>query len=73
MIRITGGILMIQKSSELMKKVLKVLGLIYYFIEKLNKFIMRVSLLSYKMPELDGPNHGVFSKVPRHEKTFDKR
>jgi hypothetical protein len=34
---------------------------------------MRVSLLSYKMPELEGPNYGVFSKVPRHEKTFDKR
>jgi hypothetical protein len=34
---------------------------------------MRVSLLSYKMPEVSGTEHGVFSKIPRHEKTHDKR
>lgn len=34
---------------------------------------MRVSLLSYKMPELSGTENGVFSKIPRHEKTHDKR
>ena len=34
---------------------------------------MRVSLLSYKMPELKGTQQGVFSKIPRHESTDDKR
>jgi hypothetical protein len=34
---------------------------------------MRVSLLSYKMPKLEGSEYGAFSKIPRHEKTFDKR
>jgi hypothetical protein len=28
---------------------------------------MRVSLLSYKMPEVGGTQHGVFSKIPRHD------
>ena len=27
---------------------------------------MRFSLLSYKMPELGGPNHGCFAKLPKH-------
>lgn len=34
---------------------------------------MRVSLLSYRMPEVDGSTNGVFSKIPRHEPTYDKR
>jgi hypothetical protein len=34
---------------------------------------MRVSLLSYKMPELKGTQTGVFSKIPRHEATHDQR
>lgn len=34
---------------------------------------MRVSLLSYKMPEVSGTQTGVFSKIPRHEPTHDKR
>ena len=27
---------------------------------------MRFSLLSYRMPELNGPNHGCFAKLPKH-------
>ena len=27
---------------------------------------MRFSLLSYKMPELGGPDHGCFAKLPKH-------
>ena len=27
---------------------------------------MRFSLLSYKMPELGGPNYGTFAKLPKH-------
>ena len=27
---------------------------------------MRFSLLSYRMPELGGPNHGCFAKLPKH-------
>jgi hypothetical protein len=34
---------------------------------------MRVSLLSYNMPELKGTQTGVFSKIPRHELTHDQR
>jgi len=34
---------------------------------------MRVSLLSYKMPEVKGTDTGVFSKIPRHHATHDKR
>lgn len=34
---------------------------------------MRVSLLSYNMPELKGTQTGVFSKIPRHEVTHDQR
>ncbi len=34
---------------------------------------MRISLLSYKMPEINGPEHGVFSKIPRHHPDHNKR
>lgn len=34
---------------------------------------MRVSVLSYKMPELSGTKYGVFSKLPRHDQLHDKR
>lgn len=34
---------------------------------------MRVSLLSYKMPELSGPYNGCFGKVPRHDESQDRR
>lgn len=34
---------------------------------------MRVSLLSYKMPELSGTTTGCFAKVPRHDENQDKR
>ena len=34
---------------------------------------MRVSLLSYNMPELKGTQTGVFSKIPRHQVTHDQR
>lgn len=34
---------------------------------------MRKSVLSYKMPELGGPTSGIFSKIPHHELSHDKR
>lgn len=34
---------------------------------------MRVSLLSYKMPELGGNKTGMFAKLPRHDENHDKR
>ena len=34
---------------------------------------MRVSMLSYKMPELNGPNYGCFSKLPRHPPSEGQR
>lgn len=34
---------------------------------------MRISLLSYQMPELGGQTSGVFSKIPRHDSNHDKR
>ncbi len=34
---------------------------------------MRVSLLSYKMPEVGGTQYGVFSKIPRHDLNEYKR
>ena len=33
---------------------------------------MRFSLLSYKMPELGGPNHGCFAKLPKHSPDVGK-
>jgi len=33
---------------------------------------MRFSLLSYKMPELGGPNHGCFGKLPKHPPSVGK-
>lgn len=34
---------------------------------------MRVSLLGYKMPEMNGPEQGVFSKIPRHDQNYNRR
>lgn len=34
---------------------------------------MKVSLLSYKYPLLDGPKTGVFAKIPVHDKTVNER
>ena len=34
---------------------------------------MKVSLLSYKYPELDGAKTGVFSKIPQHGKNWNER
>lgn len=34
---------------------------------------MKVSLLSYKHPEIKGPKTGVFSKIPHHSEDYDKR
>jgi hypothetical protein len=34
---------------------------------------MRVSLLSYKMPELEENKTGVFAKIPRHNPDYNKR
>ena len=33
---------------------------------------MRFSLLSYKMPELGGPNYGCFAKLPKHPPSVGK-
>ena len=33
---------------------------------------MRFSLLSYRMPELGGPNHGCFAKLPKHPPSVGK-
>lgn len=34
---------------------------------------MKVSLLSYKHPEIKGPRTGVFAKIPHHLETYEKR
>jgi hypothetical protein len=34
---------------------------------------MRVSMLSYKMPELNGPKYGCFAKLPRHPPSEGQR
>lgn len=31
---------------------------------------MKVSLLSYKYPELSGAKHGVFAKIPHHRPDY---
>lgn len=34
---------------------------------------MKVSLLSYKHPEIKGPKTGVFAKIPHHSDDYDRR
>jgi len=34
---------------------------------------MRISLLSYKMPEMKGAEYGTFAKIPRHHPDYNKR
>ncbi len=34
---------------------------------------MKVSLLSYKYPEIEGPKTGVFAKIPQHPESHNQR
>jgi hypothetical protein len=34
---------------------------------------MRISMLSYKMPEKNSAEYGVFAKIPRHPPDYNKR